>query len=259
MGAIGRCSWMLMRACWAWALLWGAPAAVVASAADPAHVFSEVFFCQKDSPFSGLAQTLDNDLLFWFSFPGSSWHARLPDFQPELHSRPSVDNISRENKNCDLILDYLTHFSDMYILMPEAKGVPLVELFPLQPLQLGKSNTLVCSVSNIFPPSAELTWEHLGEPVTAGVSTTQIYPVEDLGFQMFSYLELIPREEDIYSCTVRTPRDKFSSMAFWVPRDAIASDLLVNILCGVAFGVGIVLMIIGIVLIVQSRKPRIAD
>lgn len=94
-------------------------------------------------------------------------------------------------------------------------GIPQVEIFTLQPLQLGQPNTLVCSVTNLFPPSADISWEHGGQLVTKGVSTPPIYPVQVLDFQVFSYLEVIPQEGDVYSCTVKTPRDKFSSMAYW--------------------------------------------
>lgn len=100
-------------------------------------------------------------------------------------------------------------------LPPPLPGIPHVEIFTIQPLQLGKPNTLVCSVTNLFPPAVNFTWEHEGQPVTEGVYTPLTYPVQELGFQAFSYLEVTPQESDIYSCTVKVPRDKFSTVAFW--------------------------------------------
>ncbi|XP_066473764.1 HLA class II histocompatibility antigen, DM alpha chain isoform X2 [Tiliqua scincoides] len=243
------------------ALLW---AAAGATAAPPeqqrAHLFSEVLFCQRDSPFSGLAQTLDGQALFGFDFPGSRWLPRLPDFRPEAPGRTPLANVSRLNQLCGEALRALTALAeDERVQTPEARGIPQVEVFTLQPLQLGQPNTLVCSVTNLFPPSADISWEHGGELVTEGVSTPQTYPVQGLDFRAFSYLEVTPQEGDVYSCTVRTARDKFSSMAFWVPKDPIASDLAVTIACGIAVGLGGVFMIVGVALIVGSCMLRTAE
>lgn len=40
-----------------------------------------------------------------------------------------------------------------------------------------------------------------------------------------------------------------------VPHNALPSDLLENVLCGVAFGLGVLGIIVGLVLIVYFRKP----
>ncbi|KAJ6652473.1 hypothetical protein lerEdw1_011509 [Lerista edwardsae] len=245
----GRRSWAVVGA--VAALLWAAAAAGTGPPEQPAHAFSEVFFCQRDSPFSGLAQTLDDQPLFAFDFPGARWRPRLPDFQPEAHNRTARADVSRQDQLCGEALRALTALSD---ITPEARGIPHLEIFTLQPLQLGEPNTLVCSVTNLFPPSADITWECNGELVTEGVYTPLTYPVQGMDFQAFSYLEVTPQEGDVYSCTVKTPRDKSSSMAFWVPKDPIASDLPVNIACGVAGAVGVASLIVGVALIVRSCR-----
>lgn len=40
-----------------------------------------------------------------------------------------------------------------------------------------------------------------------------------------------------------------------VPHNALPSDLLENVLCGVAFGLGVLGIIVGLVLIIYFRKP----
>lgn len=40
-----------------------------------------------------------------------------------------------------------------------------------------------------------------------------------------------------------------------VPQNALPSDLLENVLCGVAFGLGVLGITVGVVLIIYSRKP----
>ncbi|KAL7975968.1 hypothetical protein Chor_011736 [Crotalus horridus] len=272
----GRCRWALP----AWALIW---ASMATAGEQPAHLFSEVFFCQKDYPLYGLAQTLDDDLVLSFDFMASSWSPRLPAFPTE--GLLSMAQIEARKRVCDAVLSALTRFSDTYIQIqfPEATGqalsgvgsqestpgdslgrfpppgIPEVEIFTLQPLVLGQPNVLVCSVRNIFPPVARIRWAHQDQELTQGVFSTQTYPVQVLDFQIFSYLEVIPQADDIYSCTVKGLGGKFDSKAFWVPKDPIASKLLENALCGLAVAVGGVFFILGVVLLALSFRARHAD
>uniref|UniRef100_A0ACB8EEH6 Uncharacterized protein n=1 Tax=Sphaerodactylus townsendi TaxID=933632 RepID=A0ACB8EEH6_9SAUR len=143
--------------------------------------------------------------------------------------------------------------------MPEARGNPQISIFTRYPLKLGKANTLICSITNLFPPSADVTWARNGEPVTQGVSTTSVYPVNWLSFELFSYLEVTPQDGDVYSCIAQTPGDLYSGVAYWVPTDPVPSDFLETVAGGVAFALGIVFVFLGIVLIVKSRRPRSAE
>ncbi|XP_015685629.1 HLA class II histocompatibility antigen, DM alpha chain-like, partial [Protobothrops mucrosquamatus] len=140
--------------------------------------------------------------------------------------------------------------------MATAGGIPQVEIFTLQPLVLGQPNVLVCSVRNIFPPVARIRWALQDQELTQGVFSTPTYPVQVLDFQIFSYLEVTPQADDIYSCTVKGLGGKFDTMAYWVPKDPIASKLLENVLCGLAVALGGVFIILGVVLLALSfRMP----
>ncbi|XP_042308152.1 HLA class II histocompatibility antigen, DM alpha chain [Sceloporus undulatus] len=241
---------------------WGATGGggrAAAAQEAPSHLFSEVFSCQPDSPFLGLAQTLDDEPLFWFDFPRSTWQPRLPDFQPEERNRTPQVRILKLAQVCKAALDNLTEVSEAGAHMPEAKGSPQLEVFTLQPLELGRPNTLVCAVSNLFPPSVKLSWQLDGEPLPdegPGPQGLQIYPVLGLGFQAFSYLEVTPQQGQVYSCIAMTPRDTATSVAFWVPKDPIDPELLANVLCGLAFGLGILFTIVGAVLLFLTFRLR---
>ncbi|XP_077180605.1 HLA class II histocompatibility antigen, DM alpha chain [Paroedura picta] len=236
-----------------WACLWGA-AAVASLQEEPLPLFSQVFFCQRDSPFFGLAQVLDGDQLFWFDFPSACWQSRLPDFQPEVPSRMPLGNVSTQQELCQRLLAIFTNLSEEQL--PEAKGIPQVDVFIRHPLELGKANTLICSVSNLFPPSAVITWAQNGEPVTQGVSTAPVSPVGGLKFELFSYLEVTPRKGDVYSCSVRTPGDEHNGLAYWVPNDPVPSDFLETLACGAAIAVGILFVLLGSILIAKSHMSQ---
>lgn len=91
----------------------------------------------------------------------------------------------------------------------------MANVFLKRPLELGRPNTLVCMVGNIFPPAVTIGWQRDGVPVTDGVTDTTYTPVEDLGFVRFSYLEVTPRAGDVYSCIVTRERDNTSVLTYW--------------------------------------------
>lgn len=91
----------------------------------------------------------------------------------------------------------------------------MANVFLKRPLELGRPNTLVCMVGNIFPPAVTIGWQRDGVPVTDGVTDTTYTPIEDLGFMRFSYLEVTPRAGDVYSCIVTRERDNTSVLAYW--------------------------------------------
>nr|XP_060629915.1 class II histocompatibility antigen, M alpha chain isoform X1 [Anolis sagrei ordinatus] len=248
---------------WIWPLGFGGLLCFLAAAGSsaqelPAHLFSEVFFCQPGDPSLGLAQTLDQELLFHFNFSTQQWHSILPDLRPEEGNHTSLDQVQLLGNICQILLEPLTNLSKPY--MPEAKGAPQMDVFTLQPLEMGKPNTLVCAANNIFPPTVSLHWQLDGQPISSGVSTqSHVSPVQGWVFQAFSYLEFTPQEGQVYSCTARSPSDPYSSVAFWVPKDPLDPELLANVLCGLAFGLGFLFSIAGAVLTFMALRLRNAE
>uniref|UniRef100_A0A5F5PYC8 Major histocompatibility complex, class II, DM alpha n=2 Tax=Equus TaxID=9789 RepID=A0A5F5PYC8_HORSE len=143
-------------------------------------------------------------------------------------------------------------------LLPQSwtapRGIPITEVYTLKPLEFGKPNTLVCSVSNLFPPTLTVNWQHQFSPVE-GAGPTFVSAVDGLSFQAFSYLNFTPAPNDVYSCIVTHEIDGYTAIAYWVPQNALPSDLLENVLCGVAFGLGVLGIIVGLVLIIYFRRP----
>uniref|UniRef100_A0A674J8V9 Major histocompatibility complex, class II, DM alpha n=1 Tax=Terrapene triunguis TaxID=2587831 RepID=A0A674J8V9_9SAUR len=227
------------------------PGRCLSPAAPTAHVLSRVLFCQPDRPSLGLADTFDGDQLFSFDFPGARWEPRLPDFQPWLGVQESKEQIRNDSSLCRQLLSV-----PPLTISPLPAGTPMANVFTAQPLELGKPNTLICQVGNLFPASVTVSWQRRGEPVSQGVNTTRYYPTEDLGFLLYSYLEFTPEDGDIYTCTITRPRDRFSTVAYWVPQNPIPSELLENALCGLAIALGIFFMVTGIVLLLKSRRPN---
>uniref|UniRef100_A0A6I8NXM1 Ig-like domain-containing protein n=1 Tax=Ornithorhynchus anatinus TaxID=9258 RepID=A0A6I8NXM1_ORNAN len=144
-------------------------------------------------------------------------------------------------------------------------GIPAAKVFPLEPLRPGRPNALVCSVDNLFPPEAAVGWQRRGaeaETGREGQAGPVLVPQEGLAFRAFAYLDFTPAVDDLYACVVGRRGDLSSTVSYWVPRDVLPSDLLENVLCGLAFGLGVAGASVGVGLLVRVRRPargRAAD
>ncbi|XP_072497812.1 HLA class II histocompatibility antigen, DM alpha chain isoform X2 [Notamacropus eugenii] len=216
------------------------------------YTFSHTMFCQDEQPLVGLSEVFDGDLLFSFDFSRNTRVPRLPEFGAWASDEGDVKIIEDDKALCQDLQKGLSETFEGRI--PEARGNPVAEVFTLEPLEFGKPNTLICFVSNIFPPQITVTWQYKEVPVESS-SPTFLSAIDGLGFQAFSYLNFTPTASDIFSCTVAREGELFSTIAFWVPQNPIPSELLENILCGIAFGLGILGIIVGAALIIYFQKP----
>ncbi|XP_068929507.1 HLA class II histocompatibility antigen, DM alpha chain isoform X2 [Petaurus breviceps papuanus] len=216
------------------------------------YTFSHTLFCQDEEPLLGLSENFNGDQLFSFDFSKKALVPRLPEFAAWTGDKEDIKTTESDGKLCKELQNALSRILEDQI--PEARGNPVAEIFTLEPLEFGKPNTLICFVSNIFPPQITVTWQYKKVSVESS-SPTFLSAVDGLGFQAFSYLNFTPTSSDVFSCTVEREGDIFSTITYWVPEDPIPSELLENVLCGIAFGLGIAGIIVGAALIIYFRKP----
>ncbi|XP_010085816.1 PREDICTED: HLA class II histocompatibility antigen, DM alpha chain, partial [Pterocles gutturalis] len=148
-----------------------------------------------------------------FDFPGSRWTPRLPELPPWPPALEPPAQLLRDATLCQELRRDLTDLATGEL--PESKGVPVADVFPLQPAALGEPNTLVCMVGNVFPPDVTIGWQHNGVPVTQGVTHTHYSPTADLAFVRFSYLPMTPVAGDVYACVITREGDNSSVIAYW--------------------------------------------
>ncbi|XP_045148431.1 HLA class II histocompatibility antigen, DM alpha chain isoform X2 [Echinops telfairi] len=212
------------------------------------HTFLHTVYCQDGSPSLGLSEAYDEDQLFSYDFAQNTRVPRLPEFADWAKDQRDVPNISLDAEICKQLIQQIGPRLEGQI--PVARGFPVAEVFALKPLEYGQPNTLVCFVTNLFPPSLSVSWQHHSVSVE-GAGPTFVSATDGLGFQAFSYLNVTPEPSDLYSCIVTHEIDSYTAIAFW--------DLLENVLCAVAFGLGVLGIIVGTVLLIYFRKPCSAD
>ncbi|KAJ1146717.1 hypothetical protein NDU88_012979 [Pleurodeles waltl] len=217
-------------------------------------MYSYVFSCQPGTPRTLLSATFNNNQMFHYNFQTQRTEARLPDFRKWDQYPFDLSTVPYEAQLCQFILARLDGF--LKDIMPQATGAPVLDVFTRHPLEFGKPNTLICFISNFFPPFLNITWKRQGVPVTSGVWTTDYSPTTDGGFYVFSYVNITPRPDDVYTCSVTQGNAQYSSVKNWVPRNPVPSDLLENALCGLALSLGVVGIAVGIVLLLKCRKPQ---
>ncbi|XP_006164601.1 HLA class II histocompatibility antigen, DM alpha chain [Tupaia chinensis] len=220
------------------------------------HTFLHTVYCQDGHPTMGLFETYDEDQLFSFDFSQNIRVPRLPEFAEWAQEQGDIPAIVFDKNFCQMMVQKIGPKLDGQI--PVSRGFPIAEVFTMKPLEFGKPNTLVCFVSNLFPPTLSVNWQHNTVPVESA-GPTFVSAVDGLSFQAFSYLNVTPEASDIFSCMVTHEIDRYTAIAYWVPQNALPSDLLENVLCGVAFGLGVLGIVVGTILIVYFRKPCSGD
>ncbi|NXS91403.1 DMA protein, partial [Jacana jacana] len=203
-------------------------------------------------PSLGLALAFDADQLFWFNFPRSLWTPRLPDLPPWPPALETPNQLLHDATVCQDLRRFITRIATGKL--PESRGVPVADVFPLQPPVLGEANTLVCMVGNIFPAAVEISWQLRGVPITQDVTHTHYTPMADLTFTRFSYLPVTPAPGDIYACVITHEGDNASVITYWVPQNPVPSEELETALCGAAMVLGLLLALLGIAMILLAQR-----
>ncbi|KAM4019051.1 class II histocompatibility antigen, M alpha chain [Anomaloglossus baeobatrachus] len=226
---------------------------------DDDHYLSEVLFCQPSNPSLGLLKMFDGDQMFGYNFDNNSISPWMNDFDNwRDQAFPNPSNISFLADLCNRFRQDLTEA--LIDITPEARGGTLVSVFTAHPLQMGKQNTLICEIDDVYPPALTITWRKNGKNLTTTSLPSNKYLVmNDLSFQAFSYLNVTPYQGDGFSCEVQVAGDNRTIIAFWVPQYPVPSDLMENVLCGLAFVLGIIFLLAGFVFFYLAKRLHNTD
>ncbi|XP_043939260.1 HLA class II histocompatibility antigen, DM alpha chain-like isoform X2 [Protopterus annectens] len=229
--------------------------------ATSSHTYSQVFYCQKGEPPIAADVTFDWNEMLYFDFKEGAEKARIPDFETwakEKSTAAHQNKTKRKERLCQELLQTvpIVIYNKTHLPAPEASELPVVSVYTMDSLEYGKANILICFLDNFFPPSVNITWYKNDTLITSGNSTTDAYPKSNFNFQMFGYLNFTPRLGDRYSCHIKHGSYAYPIIEYWVPESKPNSDILMFILCSLAFVVGLLGFIGGIVLLILGVKRR---
>ncbi|KAM4716394.1 H-2 class II histocompatibility antigen, A-Q alpha chain-like [Anableps anableps] len=95
------------------------------------------------------------------------------------------------------------------------KDPPQVIIYPKGEVIKDKENTLVCFANNFFPPAINIRWTKNDKEVTVEDPFIKTISSSDGTFHVFSYLNFVPKQGDIYSCTVEHEALEEPKTRFW--------------------------------------------
>uniref|UniRef100_A0A3Q0R4T3 Ig-like domain-containing protein n=1 Tax=Amphilophus citrinellus TaxID=61819 RepID=A0A3Q0R4T3_AMPCI len=84
-----------------------------------------------------------------------------------------------------------------------------------QILKIREANTLICFVSHFFPPSIKIKWTKNNIKVEVEDPFIKCLSNSDGTSYVFSDLNFVPEDGDIYSCTVEHEALKEPLTRFW--------------------------------------------
>ncbi|XP_028280418.1 RLA class II histocompatibility antigen, DP alpha-1 chain-like isoform X2 [Parambassis ranga] len=132
----------------------------------------------------------------------------------------------------------------------EVRDPPDSIMYPVEEVEPGVQNSLVCFVNHFFPPFIKVSWTKNGLPVSEGVSFSQYRPNSDQTFHQFSTLTFTPSEGDIYSCTVEHEALERPLTRIW-ELDFIHQNSGPDVFCGVGLSLGLLGVAVGTFLFVK--------
>ncbi|XP_063794293.1 class II histocompatibility antigen, M alpha chain [Pseudophryne corroboree] len=225
---------------------------------DGSHLLAQVQFCQPSDPASGLLKMFDEDQMYSYNFSGGSaapWIRQFDKWTGEAF--PDRSNVSLHVKLCSNILNIFTEY--LQNIVPENRGGTQVAVFTAHPLRIGMPNTLICHINDVYPPALTITWRKNGMVLSRELDSYGYFALGDQTFQAFSYLNVTPHYNDVFSCDVQVSGDNRTLVSYWVPDYPVPSDLWMNALCGLALALGIVFLLLGFVFLYLAWKLQNAD
>ncbi|XP_043938090.1 uncharacterized protein LOC122810576 [Protopterus annectens] len=174
------------------------------------HVLRQSTTCQKDIPSGDFGFYFDGDEMFYVDLDSKEVVYKLPEFEKVFSFEAQYG-----------LQELAVCFFNLDIYIKRSRGIsgpkvpPEVKIYPSRPVEVGKPSTLICHAGGFFPTVLNVSWSKNGSPLEEGITTTDFYPEKIFAFQRFSYLNFIPDEGDIYSCTVEHPALDRPTTVFW--------------------------------------------
>ncbi|XP_036004016.1 H-2 class II histocompatibility antigen, A-U alpha chain-like [Fundulus heteroclitus] len=133
------------------------------------------------------------------------------------------------------------------------KDPPELVIFPRGEVIKDEENTLVCFVYNFFPPAVTIRWTKNNKEVSVEDPFIKTKSNSDGLFHVFSYLNFVPKQGDIYSCTVEHEALEEPKTRIWEVETEERSTRP-TVLCAFGLSLGLLGVAAGIFLFVRGSQ-----
>lgn len=120
----------------------------------------------------------------------------------------------------------------------KTKEPPEVTIYPRDEVISGEENTLICFISHFFPCTLTIKWTKNGEEVKEEDPFIKCLASTDGTFYVFSNLNFLPNQGDIYTCTVEHESLEEPLTKFW---DVETNEMTIGpaVFCGLGLSLGL--------------------
>ncbi|XP_072225676.1 H-2 class II histocompatibility antigen, A-U alpha chain-like [Leuresthes tenuis] len=134
------------------------------------------------------------------------------------------------------------------------KEPPETVIYPRGEVIKGENNTLICFINHFFPPVINIKWTKNEKEVAVEDPFIRTISNPDGTFHVFSYLNFVPKEGDIYSCTVEHETLKEPKTRIWeVEKDEVTTNNGPAVFCGLGLTFGLLGVAAGTFFFVKGR------
>ncbi|XP_041862780.1 H-2 class II histocompatibility antigen, A-Q alpha chain-like isoform X2 [Melanotaenia boesemani] len=218
------------------------------------HKLCQIYGC-FDSSDTQLCLTLDDDEVYYADFKKDHivWDSKIPTtFRAEWAYKYA------------LIYRYMCKSDIKRWKQDETatrtKQAPETILYPRDKVIKDEDNTLTCLSNNFFPPKINIRWTKNNKEVAEEDPFIKTIPNPDGTFHVVSYLNFVPKQGDIYSCSVEHEALEEPQTRFWEfeTDEKISSGPAV--FCGLGISLGLLGVAAGTFFFVKgNQRHRMQD
>ncbi|KAG7456331.1 hypothetical protein MATL_G00251130 [Megalops atlanticus] len=207
---------------------------VICTKAQAPHKGTAIVGCSEDD--AEATMLLDGNELLYEDYKAYKEVMTLPEFADAIPSPGLLHSALRGRDICKDILQVAKIAEND---QPEAVAPPDSLIYPKNYAELGKENTLICSMNHFYPPAVKVKWTKNDIEVKEGVTLGRYYPNNDGTFNQFSTLSFTPEEGDIYTCTVEHKALTEPLTRIWEPEVSPQAGVGATVFSGVGLTVGL--------------------
>uniref|UniRef100_A0A3Q4B6J5 Ig-like domain-containing protein n=1 Tax=Mola mola TaxID=94237 RepID=A0A3Q4B6J5_MOLML len=198
---------------------------------------------------------LDGEELWYADFANNKGVYPQPPFiDPFIYKKGIYEQAVQNQQVCK---------TNLGIALKGNKDVPLEFDPPSSPIMYPKDevedqqqNTLICYVTGFYPAPVNVSWTKNEQKVTVGPTINTPYPNKDGSFTQVSRLDFIPRQGDIYSCTVEHPALTEPLTQLWEVELKQQVGVGPAVFCGLGLTIGLLGVAAGTFFLIKGNECR---
>ncbi|XP_036945136.1 H-2 class II histocompatibility antigen, A-Q alpha chain-like isoform X1 [Acanthopagrus latus] len=222
--------------------------AAVCICAQRSYELCHTYGCFESSD-TQLTVTLDGDEVYYADFKKGVlvWESRLATM---LHISWAYQDAVYYRSICK---SNLLRWKPDKSAKERPKEAPEIMIYPRDDVVTEEENTLICFINHFYPPTINIKWTKNDEEIMVEDAFYKCTPNSDGTFYVFSTLSFVPKQGDIYSCTVEHESLKGPQTKFWdVETDEISNAP--DVFCGLGLSLGLLGVPAGIFFFVKGSQ-----